>query len=617
MAGVFLSAQTYWRLGLLNLWRVGLYKVKLVLGIHPVQRLSRKLNGEVFFDAPQQQLNLPTHTRWKESAVYFGCHRFPFGNCPPDWHLNPFTGVRISCASKPWWHISDFQSGAGDIKTVWETSRFEWVIAFAQRAVTGHQQDLVRLNMWLNDWVNQNPAYYGANWKCGQEVSIRVMNLLMALRFLQQDASPRQELVNLIEAHLARISMTVDYALAQDNNHCTSEAVALFLGGTWLLKNGLNAGYRWSKLGRKLLETGVRYLIEPTGSFSQHSVNYHRFMLDTLSTAELWRSWLEQAPFSDEFYDRAIAATHWLRAMTDSRTGDVPNLGANDGANLLPLTDADYRDYRPSVELAANLFLGQSIYPNVIHVQDHLAWLSVNNPVKSHNTRVDVDNFKTSIFRSAGYIVLYRGPWKALFRYPFYRFRPGHSDALHVDLWHFSKNLTRDAGSFSYHSNLTINECFTGCTGHNTVQFDDHDSMPSVSRFLRGKWLNVEGLTVSSTPLKDCIYAGAGYRDWKGARHYRKVELSDLGLRVTDRLRGFKKYALLRWRLPLGNWVLTEQSLTDQTYTIKIESTVSIEMIRLVTGWESRYYLQRQPVTVLEVRIIQPGQIITLIRENS
>ena len=42
----------------------------------------------------------------------------------------------------------------------------------------------------------------------------------------------------MITLHLVRIAATLPYAIAQDNNHGTSEAAALFIGGAWLDATG-------------------------------------------------------------------------------------------------------------------------------------------------------------------------------------------------------------------------------------------------------------------------------------------------------------------------------------------------------------------------------------------
>lgn len=622
MRNLLLKADTVRRLGLLNVGRVIAYRALLKAGAHPVQRVRRKIGGQIFFRTPEagmvdagsrDRFIPPSH--WQQDALYFGWHRTPLNENPPDWFENPFTGARVAHPDRPWWELSDFESGVGDIKTVWEASRFDWVLADAQRAACGQAACLARLNKWLSDWCVRNHCYRGPNWKCGQEASIRVMHLLLAARFLGQLDKPEPALVTLVEAHLARIYPTLAYAMAQDNNHGTSEAAALFMGGKWLVQHDVDAGSKWARSGRRWLENRAARLIEPDGGFSQHSVNYHRLMLDTLCLTELWRRWYDLPAFSKRFYERARAATDWLHAMVDPVSGDAPNLGANDGANLLPLTDADYRDYRPTVQLASLVFEKVLAYPHPGPHQAHLRWMGLETPNSADKPELD------SVFHARGYIVLRHGPWKAVLRYPYYRFRPSHCDALHLDLWLGSNNLLRDAGSYSYNTEPELVNDFTGPAGHNSIQLDDRDPMPKISRFLRGAWLKAE--QVSAPKNGDGMQtATASYRDWLGAHHLRKIALSEDGLRVIDQVAGFRERAVLRWRLAPGQWQLDGQrgicrvqdeceGAGDREHVIEITSNVHVRRLEIVSGWESRYYLHKETGSILEAEICEPGQLIT------
>ena len=188
--------------------------------------------------------------------------------------------------------------------------------------------------------------------KCGQEASIRVINLACGSLILDHENQTLKGIQQLIEMHLKRISPTINYAISQDNNHGTSEAAALFVGGSWLSSLGHKSGTRWEKIGRKWLENRVDKLFGDDGSFSQYSINYHRLALDTLSFAEIWRQNLNRRRFSDQFYKKSSAATFWLYQLVSPENGFGPNIGANDGARLLQLTNSSFRDHRPSVQLA-------------------------------------------------------------------------------------------------------------------------------------------------------------------------------------------------------------------------------------------------------------------------
>src|SRR5690606_3787232 len=104
---------------------------------------------------------------------------------------------------------------------------------------------LDRLNAWLADWLAANPPYRGPNWKCGQESSLRLLHLAAAAIVLDQSGRPLPGLLDLVALSLRRIAPTRAYAIAQNNNHGTSEAAALFVGGSWLAAAGRAEGARW------------------------------------------------------------------------------------------------------------------------------------------------------------------------------------------------------------------------------------------------------------------------------------------------------------------------------------------------------------------------------------
>lgn len=528
----------------------------------------------------------------------------------PLWHFDPFVGDVNSDNTIPWWELPDFGRPGWDIKVIWEPSRFDWVVAMAQRVVVGDTTELSRINKWLEEWCQENPAYKGANWKCGQEVSLRVLHLALAARLLDQHTCLQPDLIELIRAHLKRIIPTLSYAMAQDNNHGTSEAVALFVGGALAERGAVQGAGRSAVEGRKWLENRVLRLIAEDGSFSQYSLNYHRMVLDTLCLAELWRQWLQLPPFTSDLYDRVGKAVSWLYHLVNPATGDAPNLGENDGANLLPLTSADYRDYRPTVQLAMALFADRLAYPKPGPHDDHLAWLGVARPTRP------AEPPRSCHYPDGGYSVILRGPWRAILKYPRYRFRPHHCDALHLDLWHGFDNVLRDGGTFSYNAEPKWREYFSGTASHNTVMFDGRDQMPSVGRFLRGAWLKAEQVQFSDEET-ECAVAGAAYTDWKGAHHRREVQVDEKQIRVEDEVGGFDRSAVMRWRLLPGDWALNDSAVSGEGFTIQVTADVEIVRVEIVAGWESRYYMQRKPLPVLEVEIRKPGRLTSVISHDS
>lgn len=589
-------------LGLPNLARVFMYQLGVRTGINPVKKISSQLAcGDFFSDQFEQNSSLIANKQWVGQHFYFGKPLNSVGI--PSWHQSCLT-QRFAPSDKPWFTIDDFNNDLGDIKGVWEASRFDWVIGFAQLAKTGDILALETLNTWLNDWSVNNPPYLGVNWKCGQEASIRVMHLALAALILQQHNNSSQALVSLLKVHLKRISPTIMYAVAQDNNHGTSEAAALYIGGSWLVLNGEPEGHKWQKQGLKWLENRADRLIENNGSFSQYSVTYHRVMLDTYSLVEVWRSKLKLPSLSEQLTTKLKAAASWLFYFTDEESGDAPNIGANDGARLIPLSGTDYRDFKPSVQLANVLFSSQSAYIKEGSYDIPLQWLELKKPTESLPKKKPAD------FADGGYCFLTNDKAAVYLRYPQFKFRPSQSDALHIDLWLKGNNVFRDGGTFSYNAGQAYIDYYGGVKSHNTIEFDEHDQMPRLSRFLLGNWLkstNKEQLKVLENSQKFAI----SYTDYLKCTHKRSISLSPSKLTITDIASGFKNKAVLRFRLIPTQWKLIGKTLTSEYCYITFGADVEITRLELIDGKESRYYYQESTLPVIELEIHKSGTITT------
>jgi Heparinase II/III-like protein len=603
MSGIATKVRTALALGPRSIARVAFYRLAIMSGVNPVRRLAGDIAKGPFYRACDLPAPASAITGWKQNALYFGWFEKPLDDLPPNWHENPFFPGHPADARADWWAIPDFDLARGDIKGIWEASRFDWILAFAQQARAGEPEALHRLNDWLTDWSVKNPPYKGPNWKCGQETSIRLMHLAMGSLILGQAGSPEAGLADLVRLHLRRIAPTLGYALGQNNNHGTSEAAALFIGGSWLASLGDDEGGRWSAAGRKCLEERARALIESDGTFSQYSVNYHRMMLDTYSMVEIWRRNMGLTPFSTELVSRLSSAVNWLRSMVNEKTGDAPNLGHNDGSRLLVLTQTDYRDFRPSVQMASALFDEALVYQQQGHFNDGLKWLGVALPARPAKPGT------SNLFDKGGFAVLRKGEDLAVIRYPRFRFRPAQADALHVDLWIGARNVLQDAGSYNY-ADMAAHVYFTGTGAHNTVQFDERDQMPRIGRFLFGDWL----MTSTAGPIRaDSVGDSfeAGYRDRQGASHVRRISLGAKSFIVEDRVCGFKKKAVLRWRLQPGVWKLEDNKAVCGEESIRIHATSRILRTEIVPSKQSRYYMQTADVPVLEVEIAGAGAITT------
>lgn len=615
MTGLVVRARTLWALGVRNLLRVAVYRIGLWTGLHPVCRICAETPKGMFFNWPVQVSpeGVSGRSDWRDHAMLFGHIRIDVGDTPPDWMTSVLTGRRHPDPAQPWWRIGDFNPAVGDIKAIWELSRFDWLLAMAQRACLGDESEFHRLERWLQDWVERNPPYLGPNWKCGQEASLRVLHLAATAMIFGQVATASPALIQLIRLHLKRVAPTIQYAAAQDNNHGTSEAAALFVGGSWLSAAGHPEGQRWMQMGRKWLEERAVRLIGADGTFSQYSLNYHRLMLDTMSFAETWRRQLGLPVLPNSFSDRCLAAVKWLQAAVDETSGDGPNVGANDGAHILRWDDSPYRDFRPTLVFGMAVFDDRYDQHALRSLDDAVRWLRVRVPTR------DVFRPRSSVADDGGFAWLRRGSATALLRYPRFRFRPSQSDVLHLDLWVGNCNVLRDGGSYGYNTDPSLMAYFNGAAAHNTVEFDGRDAMPRISRFLYGRWATTTFIERLHEDDQSSRF-GAGYKDYAGVRHDRRVELWADRLTVIDSVSRFHDRACLRWRVTPGEWQLRLDGRVACLWCdakgleIRVESTRDWSDGRLVDGWESRHYLEKTALPVLELSVDRESTIRTEVR---
>lgn len=597
-----IKIKTLTSLGFRNLVRVGFYRLAIKSRLHPVQRLSAT---PVFGDFYSSVCRVPTSASCARSDWQPGFGR-AFGqtlalktNDPPDW-FRPLDDGPAARAQVPWWQIADFDANTGDIKRIWEASRFDFAIPMAQRASLGEISELERLNRWLNDWNEKNPPFVGVNWKCGQEASIRVIHLITAAWMIGQVQNPKPKLVEFIRLHMMRIAPTIGYAMGQSNNHGTSEATALFAGGSFI---GGPSGRYWAKIGRRALENRARVLISNDGTFSQYSTVYQRLMIDSYSFSEAFRRKLGHSPFSAQLMKRLSKATDWMEQMTCPDTGLPPNLGANDGSQIIALSRTNTRDFRPSLQLASTLFRENNIVaPDTAN--EALTWLGIPKSNKL------APPLKSTTLDDGGLHVMRINKTVAYLRYPRFGFRPSQADALHLDLWSDGLNLLRDAGTYSYNSTPEDQAYFAGTSSHNTVQFDGRDQMPRLGRFLFGEWLKAEDVL----PVREAggtVTAAAAYQDYLRARHHRFVKLSDRTLIVSDTISGFSKSAVLRWRLAPGAYKVKKTGVSGKGMLLSFSGTKPLTKIELVHGYESTHYMRKEKIPVVEVTIDCPGEYIT------
>jgi hypothetical protein len=474
------------------------------------------------------------------------------------------------------YHWTDYETGKAsipktpfeDIKFLWEPARFGWAFILGRAYfVSGIEKYAEAFWKYFEIFTEGNPPYFGPNWMNGQEVGIRLMAFAWAEEAFKgavsSTAARNKMLVHSIAMHAARIPPTLVYARSQNNNHLIIEAAALFSAGTKL--NEPN----WRDLGWTWLNIGLRRQISSYGEYIQHSTNYHRLMLQ----AALWVDAIIRRrgkQWTSGTYESLVRASHWLFSMIDPTTGQTPNLGANDGSLLLPLSLSKFNDFRPTVQAAARAFLRTGLPPGI---WDEMSlWLGLS-PSKRTS---DSNAYITDHLRA-------KNSWGFL-RATRFKSRLSHMDQLHFDLWWRGLNFAKDAGTYLYNAGIPWDNPLVSTQVHNTITIDGKDQMTRGGRFLTLDWFPAYSKSVLEADeniLGRILSYHKGYSRL-GIRHERTATaFTDERWEVKDRIvytKPGEHICRLHWLLMDGEWELEPRNLG---YGIKVMSPYGWVTLRL------------------------------------
>ncbi len=523
-----------------------------------------------------------------------------------------------------------------DIKFLWEPARFGWAINLGiAYHFTRQEKYSERFWQYLEEFTHNSPLNIGPNWQSSQEVALRLIALVITLNLIQpalsSDSKKSRGLVELIADHAERILPTLSYAKAQNNNHLVSEAVGLYTAGIFLPQHPRSAS--WKRTGLKIFDQAIKIQVSPDGEYIQHSTNYQRMFL----MLALWMQYLLKAEgkdFNDISRKNLALASTWLTGHLDPLSGRVPNLGHNDGSNILHFSKTDYSDYRPVIQASNRAFLSKAALP-AGEWDDLCVWLGL--PYLS--VLPESIDFK----RSWGDVRIGTPNSWASMRAVRYINRPAHADQLHVEIWHKGFNIACDSGTYLYNAAAPWNNQLSSTLVHNTISIDRHDQMTRASRFL---WLDWSKAKISSNKPNILNGIHDGYLKY-GIIHKRKLEQKpNEGWLITDKLiqvNGKKniRTILLNWQLPDWQYELEGNALTfstpfgfmrfelftqngiivDGLNVIRSGMSLMNKVDSIIHGWYSPTYGIKQPALSVQYSVSEllPIEITTRFsfRENN
>ena len=505
-----------------------------------------------------------------------------------DWVTNPDSGYRYN-ANKHWTEIADYSKEAGDIKFVWEKSRFSYFYDIIRYDYHYGQDCAAFVFSEISSWIRSNPVNCGPNYRCSQEMSLRVLNWTFALYYYRNSPFLTEEIFGQMQHaiywHMHHVYNNIDFSrIAVRNNHAITETLTLYLAGIFFPY--MPGADTWKKKGRQWFEEEIAYQVYNDGTFLQFSMNYHRVVVQLLT----WGIALSEKNgerFNDVVYDRARKSALFLRTCMVEENGWLPNYGANDGALFFKLSSAHFRDYRPQLQALAEV-LGMDIG---LGASEDVAWYGIKKQSLADCRPAD----GIHQFTNGGYYIVREPQTLTFIKCGSYKDRPSQADNLHLDVWYKGENILLDAGSYKYNTDEGTLRYFSGTASHNTVMLDGKDQMLKGGRFIWYYWTQCKNASLLETE-NEYVFDGSihafTYID-KNGLHKRKI-VKKKGTPIwfiTDRSEGSLLLPMKQmWHYPLS-----------AKNKIRIEATVGDEdeqwtkLTRHVQdGWYSSLYGQKE-----------------------
>lgn len=456
---------------------------------------------------------------------------------PNDWLTNLSSGYHYD-VRKHWTEIPDFDPVYGDIKYVWERSRF----SFLQTILRYDAQNGSDSSTWvfnqIESWIDHNPINQGPNYRCSQETSCRLFNWILALYFYKDAESLTQnrwsKILFYIYWQIKHVRENINYSrIIVRNNHAITETLLLYTAG--LLFPFFEEASEWKESGKKWFEEEIEYQIFEDGGYLQFSFNYHRVVIQLLTWA-IALSEKHKEKWSAVVYERAHASLNLLVNCQDQTSGRLPNYGSNDGSLFFNWNDASFRDFRPALDSLHFLLTGRSLYK---HSYEDRVWFGIDRGIM--NLKPLTLNNGTQSFPKAGIFTFRKNDLLIFINCVTYKVRPLQADNLHLDLWYKGENLLVDGGSFRYNTDPNTTSYFMGTESHNTVMLGQHDQMHKGPRFI---WLNWTRAIQAGWKEEEnhIVFEGAirAFDHLGKLVHHRKVTINEQlnKLTVTDQVTG-------------------------------------------------------------------------------
>ena len=381
---------------------------------------------------------------------------------PPRWHQDYLAGVDLHTDRSGFKLNHRALPGGADVKLIWELSRWIPLTRLAMAARLHRDETAAgKCVAWLEDWVENNPAFRGWNWTSALESGLRLIQFTwidaLLAEGLEDFVEPRRwEKVKqrILPAHVWFTSRYRSFG-SSANNHLLGELAGLIV-----------ASARWPRLqslGGSLESLGQSWEREMMAQFAsdggnrEQALHYHLFSWELAWQARQALRAAGRTIASAVEQRLSRAADFFATVQVGTETWDY---GDSDGAIVLPVASKE--------DCVAQEW--QAWFNDPGSSASVRYWMG-DPPAPAQPPACQIGAADWLVYPETGLAVCWSGDW-----YLRWDCSPlgylataahGHLDALHLSLWHKGVALVIDPGTGAYYGDRKLREHLASWEAHN------------------------------------------------------------------------------------------------------------------------------------------------------
>lgn len=384
----------------------------------------------------------------------------------------------------------------GDIKLIWEITRFSWLMTLARAYLVSDNEEYLYFGLKaINSFYSKNPIGKGPHWCSEQEVAIRSYNILWFFDLCNSNinlsSEHKKNCISLLHLHYCYIKSHLSYAKnAIRNNHLIHALVAILAISKFL---NLNNKAIYNNAERDLI-TSINEQWYSDGGYVQPSFIYHR-------SADYGLIFLRNFLVPGEDLDLLIIKTleessNFLGSFINMKTGLMPNWGANDGSRIFYLSD-EYLDFRPLLSIISIISSTSTPFLDKGSLSEISLLFDISKEEIEHIKDSAESNFiKLRRIQGVHSISDTSNNIDILFRCGSINSRYAlHADQLHIDLSMQESQVFQGSGSYNYNKDINAHNYFRGTKSKNTITINDESQMIHHRKFKFLQWTSSTLLT--------------------------------------------------------------------------------------------------------------------------